>query len=298
MQKHTLLQGVLSVFIVLSLFSCTQRNSNDIKIIKAMEENLVLSNSNINLSTQTILKSLQDKTTDWSTSEKAKIWYAKAEIIAKESNNLYTFINKIKKKQEINNATFPLLNKMLVSYKETLLNIDSSIWDSFKDDFFGFVTTFQTFPDTVSSSNSKQISERLSTPALSAALALLQNNIKINENKLIGYCHSKVGSTDGDGFFDSYSAIVGQSSNYLKPRDNLEIYAGVGAFSKAVQPKININGKVVELGDEGFALYKIKASSKTGKHSVPVKIDFFNQTTGKDESRMIYVEYTVAKPCN
>jgi gliding motility-associated protein GldM len=92
--------------------------------------------------------------------------------------------------------------------------------------------------------------------------------------------------------FDSYAAIVGQNSNYLMPGQELEIKAGVGAFSKAAKPKIFIGGTGVEIGEEGFALYKTTAGG-VGNRTIPVKIVYFNQTTGKEEVKEVNVEYTV-----
>lgn len=81
--------------------------------------------------------------------------------------------------------------------------------------------------------------------------------------------------------FDSYAAIVGQNSNYLMPKE-LEIKAGIGAFSKSSVPVISIGGSTIPIGTEGYALYKTEAGG-VGSHSVPVRISFFNQTTGKNK---------------
>ncbi len=40
-------------------------------------------------------------------------------------------------------------------------------------------------------------------------------------------------------------------------------------------------------------LYIKHAAGGVGSHTVPVKISFFNQTTGKQEVREVNVEYTV-----
>ena len=121
-------------------------------------------------------------------------------------------------------------------------------------------------------------------------LSKFQNDIKTSENKVVAFCHQKVGEVKV--VFDSYAAIVGQNSNYLMPGQQLEIKAGIGAFSKAAQPTINIGGANVAIGDEGYALQKVDAGG-VGSHTVPVRISFFNQTTGKDEVKEVNVEYTV-----
>jgi gliding motility-associated protein GldM len=79
------------------------------------------------------------------------------------------------------------------------------------------------------------------------------------------------------------------------PGEEIEITAGVGAYSKSSAPVISINGAGVSLGEEGFASYKMTASS-VGSHSVPVRISYMNQVTGKQEVLEKNVEYTVAAP--
>lgn len=284
--------GILLLF---PFFSCTTKDKSD-KIIKQMEESLINSNKAITRSTETTMKALYDKTTDQSYSkERSKLWYDIGTNIIEVSQNQYKFIDSLKKIETVSNAGVDLLYEKLLSYKLSILSIDSSIWYEFKDNFI-FVHTFlkSTGLDT---SNSHSISAKaISKSVLSALLTALQNNIKINENKITAFCNAKVGII-GDWFY-SYSAIVGQNSRYLKPGDELEITAGVGAYSKSAKPVINVNGKHTEVGEEGYALYKMKINDKPGQYKIPVKIYFFNQTTGKDESSITNVEYTVAKPCD
>ena len=76
------------------------------------------------------------------------------------------------------------------------------------------------------------------------------------------------------------------------PGQEIEIKAGIGAFSKAAAPTITIGGSNVAIGEEGYASYKTQAGG-VGPHSIPVRISFFNQITGKDEVREVNVEYMV-----
>lgn len=82
------------------------------------------------------------------------------------------------------------------------------------------------------------------------------------------------------------------------PGDVLGIKAGIGAFSKASQPVISVNGKTIELGDEGYAFTKMKVPQKPGKYKILVSVSFTNPTTGKKELSKINVKYEVVKPCN
>jgi gliding motility-associated protein GldM len=69
--------------------------------------------------------------------------------------------------------------------------------------------------------------------------------------------------------------------------------AGVGAFSKAAQPLISINGQSVGLGEDGQAKLKM-AGGGLGKHSIPIVIRFKDQD-GKDQTINKTIEYTVGQ---
>jgi gliding motility-associated protein GldM len=121
-------------------------------------------------------------------------------------------------------------------------------------------------------------------------LSKFQQDVKTAANKVVAFCHSKVGEVEV--VFDSYAAIIGQNSNYLMPGQELVIRAGVGAYSKAAKPTISIGGTNVALGEEGFAEFKTTANG-VGTRTVPVRITYFNQISGKEETKEVNVEYTV-----
>jgi hypothetical protein len=93
--------------------------------------------------------------------------------------------------------------------------------------------------------------------------------------------------------YDAFSTIVGQSSNNLMPGEELEINAGIGAYSKAAEPKISINGVSVPLNDDGRATSRIKVNG-TGVKSVPVMITY-TKPDGTSVTKSIDVKYTVQK---
>jgi gliding motility-associated protein GldM len=77
------------------------------------------------------------------------------------------------------------------------------------------------------------------------------------------------------------------------PGQEIEVNAGVGAFSKAAAPQITINGQNAPLGTEGQATMKI-AGGSLGKHSIPVVIRFKDQD-GNWQTKSTTVEYTVGQ---
>ena len=132
------------------------------------------------------------------------------------------------------------------------------------------------------------------TPTV-AALTLLskfQNNVKNGENQMVTFCHNQVGAVKV--VYDQFAALVGQSSNYLMPGEDLEINAGVGAYSKAAQPRITINGSSMPLAEDGRATYKTKAEG-SGAKSVPVSVTY-TKPDGTSETKTFDVKYTVGTP--
>ncbi|RYZ39035.1 MAG: hypothetical protein EOP49_30525, partial [Sphingobacteriales bacterium] len=91
--------------------------------------------------------------------------------------------------------------------------------------------------------------------------------------------------------FDTYAAIIGQNSNYLMPGQELEITAGVGAFSKAAAPVVTIGGQTYAIGAEGTATAKLPGGG-VGSRTVPVRITYTDQE-GKQQVIEKNVEYKV-----
>ncbi len=85
------------------------------------------------------------------------------------------------------------------------------------------------------------------TPTVAALtiLSKFQNNIKNAENEVVTYCHNQIGAVEVH--MDQVGVLVGQNSNYLMPGQQLQITAGVGAYSSAAAPTISINGSNVSV---------------------------------------------------
>ena len=109
---------------------------------------------------------------------------------------------------------------------------------------------------------------------------------------MVTFCHNQVGAVKV--VYDEFAALVGQSSNYLMPGEELEITAGVGAYSKAAQPKISVAGSSIALGADGRASYKTTVSG-SGQRSVPVNVTYV-KPDGSSETKTFEVKYTVGQP--
>ncbi len=132
------------------------------------------------------------------------------------------------------------------------------------------------------------------TPTIAAMtiLSKFQNDIKNSEAQMIDYFHKKVGEVKV--IFDKFQVLAQASSNYVMPGDEMDITAGVGAFSAAAKPTITINGQSQPIGADGTAEYKTKAEG-AGEHTVMVHIQY-TKPDGQVATVDKPVKYTVGLP--
>ncbi|MBK6385026.1 MAG: hypothetical protein IPF69_16570 [Chitinophagaceae bacterium] len=295
MQRSAYFQLVAnSILFSFLQFSCSQQSKSD--QIRQMEESLVSSNRTINVSTQNAMKLLEGKTTDYCTKEKAVIWYSKAQFICQETKKLFDHIEMLKSNVKIEDTA--MLNLFLAAkkYKEAILTIDPQIKEVFETDF-QFVSNSISLlgGDTFKGYNS--LSKQISSSSIRSLLISLQTEIKIAENKTVFFCDTKVGCNIMT--FDSYSPFFFSKNHPPPPPARMKNPAGWGAFSKtAAQPKISINGKMIEINEDGYVLYKTQTTKKPGIYTIPINISFINPTNGKKEIVEKNIEYSIAKPCD
>ncbi|HEY0678818.1 MAG TPA: GldM family protein [Chitinophagaceae bacterium] len=132
------------------------------------------------------------------------------------------------------------------------------------------------------------------TPSIAGLtiLSKFQNDVKNSESQMVDYLHDQIGAVKV--VFDQFQAIAISSSSYAMPGDDIEITAGVGAFSAAAKPKITIGGQNMPITPDGTALYKTKAAG-AGSKSIPVRIEY----TKPDGSTAVVdkvVKYDVGMP--
>jgi gliding motility-associated protein GldM len=109
------------------------------------------------------------------------------------------------------------------------------------------------------------------TPTIAALtiLSKFQSDVKNSESQVVDYLHKQIGEVKV--VFDKFEPLISPSATYLMPGDELEVKAGIGAFSAAAKPKIIINGQALPVGDDGTADFKEHVSN-TG--SVHVRIEY------------------------
>lgn len=131
------------------------------------------------------------------------------------------------------------------------------------------------------------------TPTIAAMtiLSKFQNDVKSSEAQVVDYFLSQVGSVKV--VFDEFQPLIGTNATYLMPGDNLEVTAGIGAYSKAATPIISIGGSTLPL-TEGKAVYKTTVSG-AGEKSVGVNIRY-TKPDGTIGSLERVIKYTVGVP--
>jgi gliding motility-associated protein GldM len=132
------------------------------------------------------------------------------------------------------------------------------------------------------------------TPSIAAVtiLSKLQNDVKNTEARLVDYCYKQISSVEY--IFDNFQVIAQANTSYAMPGDEIEITAGIGAFSNAAKPDIIINGEKVPLTASGTAVWKTKAAG-TGKKLVDVTVEY-TRPDGTRSTENKQVPYEVGRP--
>ena len=305
------------MYLVLTAILALNVSAEVINAFKVVDKSLITSNNNIAASNDVIYKSFEEKLKQNETREKAEFWSPKAQQARSYSASLITYIDSLKAqlKREADlkikkdgsedfrednldastrlfetNGEGPKLEARLKQYKEQMLNIDPSIRREFEKTF-----PVNTDPPTSQEGTQKDFTQSFfhMTPTVAALtmLSKFQNNVKNAEAQVVTYCHNQIGAVAVH--MDKYGVLVGQNSNYLMPGDELQITAGVGAYSSAATPTISINGQNVSVSN-GQGSYSTKVSG-SGERSVNVNVQFKDEN-GKMQTQSVPVKYTIGTP--
>ena len=314
------------MYLVLTALLALNVSSEILNAFKVVDKSLMTSNENLKNANNTLYASLDAKLKDPMTAEKAKPWNEKALIAQKYSSDLNNYIEQLKVdlKKEAGEHEVEIDRKKVMQYKEDDLEAATRLFGDeeggknkgpelearlkkFRTDMLkidtGIAKEFaKTFPVDAEYKTIGQDGKEKDftfayfhmTPTVAAItlLSKFQNNVKNGENQIVTYCHNQVGAVKV--VYDQFAALVGQSSNYVMPGEEMEITAGVGAYSKAAQPQISIGGSSMPLGEDGRASYKTKVSG-SGARTVPVNVTY-TKPDGTKETKTFDVKYTVGTP--
>jgi len=308
------------MYLVLTALLALNVSAEILNAFKTVDNSLTATNKTIATSTSTIMKSLEDKMSDPTSMVKAKIWYPKAQQAQQLSTDMYNYIqdlrnrilkeagfkpgpdNKFDSSYKLDNLDIatrimveqkegPKLRARLEKYRNDLLNIDPAIRKEFET---GLQINTET-PKVQDKSNKSWEAAYFHMVPTVAALTILskfQNDVRTSENKVVAFCHQQVGQVVVR--FDRFEAIIGQSTNYAMPGQQIEIKAGICAFSAAAKPTITIGGQTQQIGDSGFVRYTTQAAPGIGQKSIPVHISYTDQD-GNPRTIDRLVNYTVGQ---
>jgi len=306
------------MYLVLTALLALNVSAEILNAFKTVDSSLEKTNSTVNASTSNIMESFKIKLADQKTHDKAAIWMPKAEQAQKLTADVYSYISSLRdsilkaadfdparKKDStfkednqdiatrlmIKDGKGKELQQKLAAYRQAMLNL---VAPEKRAEFERNMQVDVSMPRVQNKSNKTWEDAYFHMVPTVAALTILrkfENDVKTTENKVVSYFHEQVGKVEV--VFDSFEAIVGQNSKYLMPGQDLEITAGLGAFSKSKLPTISIGGATVPVNEKGMAVYKVAAGT-IGQHSVPVTVSFVDQD-GKPQTKTIPVEYTVGQ---
>ncbi len=281
---------------------------------KSLESSILL----INKSSENFYYELDNKQYFPATTYKAQIWVPKSKRVYELTKELFNYIEGLKtelKKQSstkkdsseksyygedkqvvkrlfINQKKGNELKNKIMEYRARLLCCDSMIRKEFAEVVSAVTQKLDT--SELDKDFSEYFSQKINIGEALLLLTKLQNNIKVVENQLISFCNLHV--ADNRFITESYSqyaVIVGQSSSIVKPKETIVITSGVGSFTRNLDLNFIIAGREVKVNDYNQAVYKFKASLKSGKHFVPVVISYTDQD-GKKQIIEQTIEYTVS----
>lgn len=293
--KHFHFRLLILSFIILS--SCSPTDTENSELIEILNEGLVNSSTNIDNESKALYRLIETKLLDPKFSAQALLWYPVASKIQFHSDDMCSYIDSLKndlnhhpdlfKSKEKENELF----NRLFNLRQNLLQLNPEIKSVFNKKLLLIGKPFD-FQNSNQKDSDRIFFKHLTKETSLSFLNRFQNNIRIAENDLAGFCYSKIDTTPGD--YDSYTLLITQSTNDVSPGEDIQLLVGVGILSKASKPKIFIDGQEKPIEENGAVNYTYKASNTPGSHTIPIKV-YYTNMEGMTQSSSQIVEYNVTK---
>jgi gliding motility-associated protein GldM len=307
------------MYLVLTALLALNVSAEILNAFKTVDNSLTAASSTLDKKNKNIFTSFSAALSDPSTHDRAATWAPRAQKAQNLANETISYIDGLQTKvaeaagdkpgdstsyreDDLEAATRVMtdpgtegkvLHDKLQKFKDDLLAIDPSI----KAQFQNSLPIDLTIPKTNNKANQNDWSASYfyMTPAIAARtiLSKFANDVKNSEAMVVDYCYQQVGAVKQ--VFNTYEPLVGQSSNYLMPGQDLTITAGIGAYNADAKPIVSIDGAVVPVNASGVAEYKMTAGG-TGSYTKHVVITYFNQSTGAKEQKSYDLTYAVGSP--
>lgn len=313
------------MYLVLTALLALNVSAEIINAFKTVNNSLQNANTVATEKNNLIYKSLQDKLNDPNSRERALIWKPKADQVKLLADDMNNYIEQLKKdlkteaglKIEDGKEVFKYDNleaatrlmdnqgkgkellKKLTDFKANIIKVlpDSSEADKkVISDFMRTLPLNLAIPETenLSNKNNWTLAYFRMTPAIAAVtiLSKFQNDVKNSESQLVDYIHRQIGEVKV--VYNQFEPLIGTSATYLMPGQELQVNAGLGAYSKDVVPEVYVNGNKVTV-ENGLGTWKTNVGNP-GTGTVKVSVKYKDPIDGKDKTIDKEINYTVGSP--
>lgn len=304
------------MYLVLTALLALNVSAEILNAFKTVNNSLTAASSTLDKKNGSIFDAFKSALSDNSTKDRAAIWQPraqKAQVLADEMiAYIHNLKDRVKQSADLENGKYKeddleaptrvmtdpgkagdSLHDALQKFKNDLLSLDPAV----RKEFENSLPIDLTIPTTNNRANQNNWSASYfyMTPAVAAItiLSKFENDVKNSEAMIVDYCYQQVGAVKQ--VFNAYQPLVGQSSNYAMPGEQITITAGIGAYNKDAKPTVSIDGSSVALNANGVAEYKFSAGG-TGAFTKHVVVSYFNQSSGKQEQQTYDVPFTVGSP--
>lgn len=308
------------MYLVLTAILALNISAEILNAFKTVERSLATTNSTINASTETILASFDEiKRTDPSKAAKADEWKPKAteaQRLTKEMNDYIESLKALIMKEadfdpvKNGDSTFKEdnqdiatrlmveegkgkeLHARLQQYKNAMAKIAPELGKEVEN----YLRQINLdIPHSKAKGGNKtwegSYFRMVPTVAATTMLTKFQNDIKTAENRTVARFYQMVGEVIVR--FNQFATIKGQSATYLMPGQELQITAGVGAFSTQAAPTITIGGQRIQVNEKGVAEWKRQVTG-LGLQTIPVHYEWTDQE-GKRQTFVDKITYEVGQ---
>lgn len=310
-------QALLFSVVALVFCSCGDVSKSELAAFRATENALEQSNKMINSNTVDFQTRLSGMLNDPQTADRASFWKPCASSITALSSSVIDYINKLREQiiaksgsgsnkiSVFESANKKVINQLFIEqekgkelyqrlkgFADSIRNINPET-GRYMDDLKNVSYDYLGSGSVDDVAFNKIYFTRASAASALSVLAKFENDIRNTENKLVAFCYYECVVIHHG--YETFQAILRQSSNCVKAGDEIELTAGIGSFSRYTVPTFWVDGKLIKSNDEGMMLYKFKTPLNAGNYSKPVKIEF-TKPDGTRESKEYKISYTVIDP--
>lgn len=282
-----------AVVLVCIFFFSACTNSADKALFDSLDQTISQSTEQLQRELQQKISFLQDELQYPCSRDRARQWLPVAKKAGQLTQEVLNYLSRARQPADKDGADsrdlFDSASARLKVYRDDILALHEQIRAEFTKSFQGIDTTAAS--QSTLSQHLRMV-EKANDRQLAVIMAQLRYSVMQVGANVVAFCREHVGCiTDS---FETYAAIIGQSSTGILPGQNIEIFAGMGAFSKSAQPTITIDGKRCAVEDDGLGKLTIAASGKPGRYQTTVKIEYINQDGIKSRIDKV-VEWEVIK---